>query len=366
MKTLVRTSPKVNAEFIGLDVHRQTTVFSVLDRRGANAAAGEFPTRREELLASMDRLIGRKLSHVVFEASCATEWIYDALVARYGASRIHVAHPKKIRMISRSSEKNDANDAWWLAYMGQEGRLPHAVIPSPAYRELRFAVRHRIALVQTRTTVTTALRADLTAQGEVLPRVAFDTASNQAALDEIATRWTGVRRLALVQARARLAALGEQIAAWDAEIEKLAKTFPEVATLEREIPGVGPVLASTIAAEAADVTRFTSAKAFGRYTGMTPSDRSTGGKTLHGPITREGSSYLRWALVQAVVHCANAKHGTGVSVGGWYRAKCRRLGNKAKARVATARKLAEAIWRLFNLGEAFDLAKPFGIHEPAA
>ncbi len=53
MKTLVRTSPKVNAEFIGLDVHRQTTVFCVLDRRGENAAAGEFPTRRKDLLAFM-------------------------------------------------------------------------------------------------------------------------------------------------------------------------------------------------------------------------------------------------------------------------------------------------------------------------
>ena len=33
MKTLVRTSSKVNAEFIGLDVHREMTVFSVLDYR---------------------------------------------------------------------------------------------------------------------------------------------------------------------------------------------------------------------------------------------------------------------------------------------------------------------------------------------
>jgi len=366
MKTLVRTSSKVNAEFIGLDVHRKMTVFSVLNRRGEDGAAGQFPTRRKELVEFLDRTIGRKLSHVVFEASGSTEWLFDLFVSRYGASRVHVVHPKAIHMISRSSEKNDANDAWWLAYQGQEGRLPAAVIPSLAYRELRFAVRHRISLVQSRSKVIVALRSDLTAQGEELPNVKFDSPENHVVLDEIATRWTAVRRLGLVQARSRMASLGAQIAEWDAVIETLSKKFPEVETLEREIPGVGPVLAATIAAEAADVRRFKSAKAFGKYTGMVPKDHSTGGKTHHGEITREGSSYLRWALVQAVVHCANAKHGTGVSVGGWYRAKCRRMGNKAKARVATARKLAEAIWRLFQLGETFDLKKPFGVHEPAA
>jgi transposase len=366
MKTLVRTSSKVNAEFIGLDVHRTMTVFTVLNRRGEDAAAGEFPTCRKDLVEFLDEKVGRKLSHVVFEASGSTEWIYDEIVSRYGPSRVHVAHPKSIRMISRSTQKNDANDSWWLAYMGQEGRLPSAVIPSPAYRELRFAVRHRISLVQARTKIVTALRSDLTAQGERLAHVKFDTPENRIALDDIATRWTGVRRLGLTQARARLASLDEQVAEWDAMIETLSGNFPEVETLEREIPGVGPVLAATICAEAADVRRFTSAKAFGRYTGMTPTDRSTGGKTLHGAITREGSPYLRWALVQAVVHCAIAKHGPGVSVGGWYRAKCLRMGNKKKARVATARKLAEAIWRLFHLGETFDLKKPFGIHEPAA
>ena len=258
VKTLVRTSSKVNAEFIGLDVHWEMTVFSVLNRRGENAAAGEFPTRRKDLSDFLDRTIGRKLSHVVFEASGSTEWIYDEIVSRYGASRVHVAHPKSIRTISRSTQKNDANDSWWLAYMGQEGRLPAAVIPSPAYRELRIAVRHRISLVQTRTRTVTALRSDLTAQGERLPNVKFDTPDNRGALDEIATRWTGVRRLGLTQARSRLADLDGQIAEWDAMIETLAKQFPEVETLEREIPGVGPVLAATICAEAADVRRFSS------------------------------------------------------------------------------------------------------------
>lgn len=364
MKTLVRTQPKINAEFIGLDVHRDTIVFERLTRSGENAGGGSFRTRRTDLAEFLDATIGRKRTHVVLEASGATEWIYDELVSRYGAERVHVAQPRRMRMISRSTQKNDANDAWWLAYMGQEGRLPEAVIPSAAYRELRFATRHRTATVQARTSEVTALRADLSAHGERLPHVSFGTAENEAALDALALRWQGVRRLALQQARTRIAALDADIAQWDAQIKALAEGFSEIAVLQREIPGVGPVLSATIAAEAADVRRFSSPKAFGRYTGMTPSDRSTGGKTLHGSMTREGSPPLRWALIQAVVHCARSRQGPGFSVGEWLRAKQRRMGNKAKARVAAARKLAEAIWRLFHLGETFDVRKPFGGHEP--
>ena len=171
---------------------------------GSNAGGGSFRTRRADLDEFLDNTIGRKHSHVVLEASGSTEWIYDVLVSRYGAKRVHVAHAKGLRMISKSTQKNDENDAWWLAYMAQEGRLPVAVMPSPAYREFRFATRHRMALVQSRTSAVAALRADLTAQGERLPNVKFDTVENGVALDELAVRSTPVRRLALQQARARI------------------------------------------------------------------------------------------------------------------------------------------------------------------
>ena len=49
-----------------------------------------------------------------------------------------------------------------------------------------------------------------------------------------------------------------------------------------------------------------------------------------------------------------------MAAGNWVRAKQRRMGCKAKARTAGARKLAEQVWRLFNLGECFDPQRPFG------
>lgn len=75
-------------------------------------------------------------------------------------------------------------------------------------------------------------------------------------------------------------------------------------------------------------------------------------------MSRAGSRHARWALTRAVVACARCKRGPGVSVSRWV---LRRLRHKAKkpVYVAAARKLAEGIWRLFELGEEFDLARAF-------
>ena len=75
-------------------------------------------------------------------------------------------------------------------------------------------------------------------------------------------------------------------------------------------------------------------------------------------MSRAGSRHARWALTRAVVACMRCKRGPGVNVKYWV---LRRTRNRPKkpVSVAAARKLAEGIWRLFELGEEFDLAKAF-------
>ena len=170
-------------------------------------------------------------------------------------------------------------------------------------------------------------------------------------------RSTSSRRAGKARVDSRSRRRAASIAALDARHRGLGRAdrdnwrrgSPRSTVLEREIPGVGPVLAATIAAEAADVRRFTSAKAFGRYTGMIaggPKHRrqdaarvdDARGKLPPAVGARPGRGSLRAAPATALAF----------SIGEWLRAKQRRMGCKAKARVAAARKLAEAIWRLFQ------------------
>lgn len=360
MKKLTRPVQKVNAAVLGLDIHKDLIAYCLLDREGNDVEAGAIGGAASDLEALLDRFGSRRKLHVAFEASGGITWIFDLLVERFGRQRVHVAQPRRIRAIANSREKNDANDAWWLAYLTHEGRLPECFLPTGSLRELRIATRERIAMVQARAKVQVRLRAHLRQMGVRLPTVKITAQRGWACLRQLAAETPGTRGMALRRLLLTFEQMDEAVADWDAEIERLAEKFPAVRTLEREAPGVGTALAATIAAEAWPLQRFRTPRAFARYTGLTPSDRSTSGRQIHGAITREGSSYLRWALTQAAMGCLRARRGPSVAAGDWIRAKQRRMGCKAKARVAGARKLAEQIWRLFHMGECFDPARPFG------
>lgn len=366
MKKLPEVGRMVNADSIGLDVHRATIVFCRLDRRGHEVAKGEFEATKDRLAQFLSEQVGRRSSHVTLEASGCSLWAYELLVCELGVERVHVAASARIAAIARSTAKNDENDAWWLAWLTHQGRLPQVDVPEKVYLELRIATRERVRAVQRRTKAAVQLRAHLAAMGEVVPTASLETVAAADFVAQVLKRATRVRAIAIRRCVKRMAQAAQEIEEWAGEMERMAKALPDVRTLEREVPGIGAVLATTIVAEIADARRFKSPKAVGRYTGLTPSDRSSGGRTCHGEITREGSPFLRWALVQAVVHCMRAKRGEGVAIGDWTRAAQRRMGHKGKARVAAARKLAESIWRLFDDPKNFDVTKPFSSAARAA
>ncbi len=360
MRKLSDPVRKVKGQSIGLDVHKRMITYCILDRRGREIACGEFAARPDALDRFLKEHVGRRKTHITFESSGYSLWVYDRLVELYGAERVHVAQAKKIRAIANSQEKNDANDAFWLAYLTYEGRLPESYVPPKIYRELRIATRERSQLVCRRTTIYQRLRAHLAQIGRVVPTRTLRTIRAHSFLEELASELPGARGQALALLLKELDFQEEAIAAWEACIIELGKDLPEVRAIQEHMPGAGPVLASTIAAESGPIRRFRSAKAYAAYTGLTPSDRSTGGRVIHGRIDRAGSPHLRRALCQMVMACLRSRRGPGVAVGNWVRVKQRRMSIKGKARCAAARKLAESIWRLFHYGECFDPARPFG------
>jgi transposase len=70
--------------------------------------------------------------------------------------------------------------------------------------------------------------------------------------------------------------------------------------LLKTIPGIGEFFARLIDAEIDDVGRFRSAKKLAAYAGLVPSTYSSGGRTYHGKIIKQGNKWLRWAFVEAV------------------------------------------------------------------
>ena len=75
------------------------------------------------------------------------------------------------------------------------------------------------------------------------------------------------------------------------------------------IPGIGPLIASAIAATVADAAVFRSGREFAAWLGLVPRQNSTGGKDRLGRISRQGNGQLRRLLVigaQAALQCSKA------------------------------------------------------------
>ena len=107
------------------------------------------------------------------------------------------------------------------------------------------------------------------------------------------------------------------------------------------IPGVGPVIAATILAESAGITRFKKARQYAAFTGLVPRVRSSAGKARTGHITRCGPPLLRWALGQAAMIGLSCRQQTEISR--MYRRKRKQKPGRV-AVSAAAHKLARVTW----------------------
>jgi transposase len=90
-----------------------------------------------------------------------------------------------------------------------------------------------------------------------------------------------------------------QIASTDTLIAKLAAQDPSVKWLI-SLPGIGRFLSVLIRWEADDIHRFPDAKHFVSYTGLAPSTYASSSRLVHGPLTKQGNKWLRWAFIEAV------------------------------------------------------------------
>ena len=134
-------------------------------------------------------------------------------------------------------------------------------------------------------------------------------------------------------------------------------------------PGIGWVLAFTIAGELGEIERFSSPEKLTGYTGLSEHVNQSGERDRRGPLTKHGPTYLRWALLEATMHAL--KHPAYAER---YQRTKRRLGKQRGAKVAQidiARRLTHAIWHMLSRnqqfaprGAAFRLAavdRPFGL-----
>ena len=118
------------------------------------------------------------------------------------------------------------------------------------------------------------------------------------------------------------------------------------------IPGVGPLLATALAASVADPRTFRSGRDFSAWIGLVPKQHSSGGKDRLGSISKQGDRYLRSLFVAGVLAVIRYAKIHGTKHRPWLTALLTRRPTKVAA-IALANKLARMAWAMMAKGERY-------------
>jgi transposase len=130
----------------------------------------------------------------------------------------------------------------------------------------------------------------------------------------------------------------EQLVPVLAAIRTTATTDPIARALDAR-PGFGPVFSVTLRAEIGTMSRFPDGPHLASYAGLVPRVERSATRAWSGRITKAGSPWMRWVLVEAALHQFRRQD----DFGRWARALAVRKGI-LKARVAVARALCDELF----------------------
>jgi transposase len=272
--------------------------------------------------------------------------VHDTLEQEGWAVEIADAH--KVKGLAPLACKTDRIDSLVLATLSHRDLVPAIWLPDPRVRSERELARFRLHLVKHRSALKNRIHSTLINFGRPCPVTDLFGAEGRRLLErlEVPEPWRGNVGASL----ALIDDLERQIDAVNRRLKDDHADHPYVPLL-RSAPGIGWVLAFTIAAEIGRIERFKSPSKLTGYAGLWPRVVQSGESDRRGPLSKHGPTYLRWALLEATMHALRHP-----AYSERYQRNKRRLGRQRGAKVAQidiARRLAHAIWHMLIRGQNF-------------
>jgi transposase len=331
---------------VGVDLHQRFCYMTALEARGKILQAGPVTNEKLALRKYFRQFCGQQVQ-VAVEA-CGF-WPAFREVVEPEVKRLVLVHPQRVKAIASAKLKNDRVDSETLAHLLRCDLLPESWKADRETQARRQQVRLRATLVRQRTRLKNQVHAVLHQQGQRSP--ATDLFGKRGRL------WlAGVKLPA--QARESVNVCLRMIDRYREEIQKQDHQLSEKAKQDERagwlmtIPGIGECSAMMLLAEIGEIGRFPDKEALCSYAGLVPRVRESAGKAARGGITRQGSPWLRWIMVEAAqvaTRCSPAAKR--------YYERLLRKKHKHVARVALARKLLIAVYALLHDGVVFDEEK---------
>ena len=333
---------------IGCDFHPRFQQIAFVDQE-----TGEYGERRLNHPGEAEQfyrsLAGRQV-RIGAEATGNFRW-FRHLLDEQGhefllgdATAIRAARPRR--------QKTDKRDARHILSMLVEDRFPVVWQPSVENDHVRQLLLHRCRLVRMRTRIKNQSDSIAKNEGLLSPRVWSPKRRSQIEALPL-PGWYAHRRADLL---GLLDELDERIRPLDEAVHDAAEDNQEARLLMTH-PGVGPMVSLAYVLTIGDWRRFPRGKQVGSYLGLIPAEESSGGKRRLGHISKQGSTLLRWLLVEAAVHAQ--RHDAS-----WHRQYLRLSMTKhhGVAKVAIAHKLAVRLYWMLRSDDDYSKVVERGSH----
>jgi transposase len=321
-----------------VDLHQKSCrLWAEDDVTGEVLLDAQVPSERQALLDCLRALRQRGNLRIVLEA-CGFAGYWSDVLQEVG--EVVAVHPKHVAAIRGCRRKNDRRDAQFLATLSRVERLPVSYLGTTQERDLKDLLRYRVGLVRLQTRLRVKLRNVAQRYGTVIDATQVESPKARRQWKALSLR--PVHRLIVEQLLELLAALQGRLSVVEKQINERAVLDWRVRILDT-LPGLDLFGALLVSAEIGPVERFQSGSALACYAGLVPSEQSSGERQRRGRITKEGSTYLRWVMIQAALH-----HNKSARLHRLYERVLHRS-SAMKARVAVAREmLFIAYWMLRN------------------
>jgi transposase len=327
--------------YVGIDWAYGRAAWCSVSEGGRIETEGLIPAD-EDGLAKLVLRLGADVKACV-EMMSGALWVKDRLES--AGWTVQIAHARKVRDIAPLACKTDKVDARVLAELCRRDLVPALWVPTLHDRAIRERLRRGAHLVKLRTSARNRIFGLLTQFGL---RISFSRLRRPDALELLERRGVpAVWRDSIAGHLDQVAELDARISPIDRELRPLAASDPR-AQLLQTIPGVGPLIGLTFAAEIGDVSRFSSASKLVGYAGLAPRVIQSGERSATGRLSKAGPRTLRWAAVEA----ANQAWRPTNPFHGHYRRLAERHG-KNPAKSAVARKLLICSWHMLSRGQVF-------------
>ncbi len=336
--------------YCGLDLHSNNTFIGISDEDGRRVFQRRSPNDISGILEYL-KPFKESISGVVVESTFNWYWLVDGLIE--AGYKVHLAHPPAIVQYMGLKNQDDKHSAFHLAKLLNLGILPEGYIFPKEERHLRDFLRKRLMMVQNSTKYILNFKSLMNRNFSV------SISSNEIKKlkpDQLKEAFFKDYHL-LLSARSSISAINY----FHDEIKSIEKEILKEATLKDEFqilltaPGIGKILALTIALETGNINRFSKVGNYASYCRSVSSIRSSNSKKKGTGNKKNGNKYLSWAYLEGAHklrrYCLEAK--------AFYEKKKIKTNNVVAIK-ALAHKLSRACYYMMKDNIAFDVEKIFG------